>query len=47
MARVPKEPTEPHDLSMQGLQEAPIVPINKVGQYFESDDINVVILLSY
>ena len=44
MAGVPNKPIEP---SMQGSQEAPVVPINKLGQYFESNDTNVVIPVSY
>ena len=27
--------------------DTPVVPINKLGQYFESDDSNAVILISY
>ena len=38
MARVPLEPIEAHEPSMQGLQEALVVLINKLGQYFESDN---------
>ena len=41
MARVPNEPLEPHELSMQGSQEAREIPINKLGQYIESDNTNI------
>ena len=47
MARVPHKPIEPMETSMQGLQEAPAVSIKKLGQYFESDDTNAVIPISY
>ena len=47
MARVPNEPSKPHESSMQASQELLVVPINKLELYFESDDTNVVILVSY
>ena len=41
MARVPNEKMEPREPSMQESQE------DKLGQYFESDDTNAVIPVSY
>ena len=47
MAKVPNEPMEPREPYMKGSKEALVVPINKLGQYIESDDTNAVIPISY
>lgn len=46
-ARVPNEPEEPREPQHEESLDALAAPINHLGQYFEGDDSNAVILISY